>query len=184
VAKRRRQKNLRTITPDGRKLTAFIVEERQRQYQAGEKWALLDAADLCARTAMPMPQWLAQEFCDRYMVWYLFKMRSLDEAFGVERKGMRIEDKARRAMLMPRVSLRVVELHAQGVPVDPNLFDRVGEELEISGGLANSIFYDRNNHWLAFFRAQLKFYVNRNLRRNTPHQICDIWRPSERNGGS
>ena len=59
-------------------------------------------------------------------------------------------------MLMPRVSLRVVELHAQGAPIDSNLFDRIGEEMKISGGLANRIYYDIDNRWPAFFRLQRK----------------------------
>lgn len=64
-----------------KKFAALAVELRRKQFEAGEGWALLDAADLCARAGMAMPEWLANAFCERYLDWHLFRAKSLDTAF-------------------------------------------------------------------------------------------------------
>ena len=97
-----------------RKLTSLVLEERRKQFKAGEVWALLDAVDLCARSGTAMPLWLVDAFCERYVQWRLFRVKTLDEAFKVTRKkGTHIEPAARREWLKPRVVLEVMRLRAE-----------------------------------------------------------------------
>ena len=60
-----------------RRLILLVVEERRKQFEAGEEWALLDAVDVCLRTGMPVPLWAATLFasatcggiCSRRKAW-------------------------------------------------------------------------------------------------------------------
>jgi hypothetical protein len=132
-----------------RKLTVLAVEERRRQFEAGEDWALLDAVDFCARAGMPMPEWLVQAFCDRYVDWCLFRVKSLDDAFKVKRpKKMKLKARERRERLKPQVVLWVLRLQRERrVPFDEALFERVGKQLGIGKTTANKIYYASDNHW-------------------------------------
>lgn len=143
------------------KLTAQMVEKLRRKYEGGvddqdreqppDPAALLDAIDFCARAGMPMPRWLAEAWCARYEDWMLFRAKSLDEAFGVSRpKGMHIDGAAQRQRLKARVVLEVLRLHGEEkLPIDQDLFDRVGKVLGIGGGLVNKIYY-KDNPWRDF----------------------------------
>jgi hypothetical protein len=134
----------------------LLVEKRRKQFEAGEEWALLDAVDFCARAGMTMPLWLANAFCERYLDWFLFQVKTLDEAFKVEgdRKGKHIERRARREWLKPRVVLEVLRLHdpeGENMPLDDVLFERVGETLGCGKTLAKDLYYDveGDNPWAA-----------------------------------
>jgi hypothetical protein len=137
------------LTQKLRQLTAAFVKQRRKQFEAGEEWALIDTVDLCARMGMAMPVWLASAFCERYMSWYLYKVKTLDKAFGVERKGFRVKDRARREQLRPRIALGVLELHAdgQGMPIDEGIFDEIAAEfrknkIKVRGGTVRKIYYE------------------------------------------
>ena len=138
-----------------RKLASLMLEERRKQFKAGEEWALLDAVDLCARSGTAMPLWLVDAFCERYVQWRLFRVKTLDEAFEVTRKrGMHIELAARREWLKPRVVLEVMRLRAEhNVPLGDGLFEQVGEKFGISRAAASEIYYDRENHWRTLLRT-------------------------------
>ena len=102
-----------------------------------------------------MPLWLVDAFCERYVQWRLFKVKTLDEAFKVMRKkGMHIEPAARREWLKPRVVLEVMRLRAEhNVPLGDGLFEQVGEMFGISRVVASEIYYDRENHWRTLLRT-------------------------------
>jgi hypothetical protein len=132
------------------KLTLRVVEERHKQFGAGEDWALLDAVDFCARAGVVMPEWLAEAFCQRYLDWHLFQAKTLADAFGVARsKREHAKKRADRERLKPRVVLEVLRQRRKDetLAIDEELFRRVGEVLNISGGQANKIYYDSANHW-------------------------------------
>jgi hypothetical protein len=133
------------------KLAALVVEERRKLFEAGQDWALLDAADFCARTGMVMPKWLANAFCERYLDWYLFRAKTLDTAFGVKRgKGMHVDDRMHREWLKPRVVLEVLRLtdpEGEDMAFDERLFACVGKKFGIKKTLANEVYYDADNHW-------------------------------------
>jgi hypothetical protein len=137
------------LTQKLRQLTAAFVERRREQFEAGEEWALIDAVDLCARMGMAMPVWLATAFCERYMSWSVYKVKTLDKAFGVERKGFRVKDRARRERLRPRIVWLILELHAdgQGMPMDERIFAKVAKELKkdgikVGGSTVRDIYYE------------------------------------------
>jgi HD-like signal output (HDOD) protein len=125
-----------------------VIEERRKQFEAGQDWALLDAVDFCARAGMAMPTWLANAFCERYMAYHLFKAKTLDQAFGAKRpKHTQIGALAKREWLKPRVVYEVLRLRKDNVPFGEELFERVGEKLGIGKTLANEIYYDPENPW-------------------------------------
>lgn len=123
------------------KLTRLLVKERRKQFEAGEDWALLDAVDFCAHAGMRMPVWLANAFCQRYANWRLFRVRSLDKAFKVERKGARRSERAQREWLKPRVVWQVLRLRTK-MAIDDALFELVGKSLDISSSTARDIYYE------------------------------------------
>ncbi|MET0706635.1 MAG: hypothetical protein ABWY82_07285, partial [Tardiphaga sp.] len=60
------------------KITEPLIDDRRRRFEAGDKAALLDAVDLCARAGLPMPGWLAEAYCAAYAHWAAYRARSLD----------------------------------------------------------------------------------------------------------
>ena len=127
------------------------VEECRKRFDAGDNAALLEAANLCAMAGTAMPQWLAEAFCARFLDWYLFQAKTLDEAFKITRKGKHTDKAARRERLRPRVAEAVGRL---GLPIDEHLFRVIGAELHISGAVAREIYYEpATKRWLQFFAA-------------------------------
>jgi hypothetical protein len=145
-----------------RKLRALAVERRRQQFEAGEEWALIDAVDLCARGGMAMPAWLADAFKERYLSWRLYRVKTLDEAFGVERPGIHPKRRALREWLRPRIALLMLELHAhgQGMPIDEQIFAEVAAKLNIKGvrgSTVRDIYYESETvSWLRFAGVQLE----------------------------
>jgi hypothetical protein len=102
---------------------------------------------------MPMPLWLAEAFCERYLSWRLFQSKTLDEAVKVERpKSTHISTRARHIRLHPRVVLEIQRLlRVKRVPIDEALFAEVGKNLGISRTLASKVYYDPTNPWRQMF---------------------------------
>ena len=136
------------------RLTPRLVEERRKQFEAGDQGALLDALDLCLRSGVRVPGWLVNVFCDRYLDWLLFRAGTLDDAFRVKRpKGMQLKRRASREALKPRVVIEVIRLRRLGLKKDETLFKKVGKVLNIRRSLASQIYYDKANHWRKFLEA-------------------------------
>jgi len=133
--------------------TDRAIERCRKRYETGEAKALLDAIDLCARSGSAMPLWLAEAFCACYDKWFRYRVKTLDQAFGVERKGERISDRRSRETLKPHVALEVSRLHRkEKLPIDEALFERVGEKFKIPMGTARDIYY-KDNFWRGLFEA-------------------------------
>jgi hypothetical protein len=134
-------------------LAAQMVARCKARYEAGDAAALLDAIDWCARSGLPMPSWLAEAFCERYVRWVKFE-GSLDEVFAVQRpKGKHIQKRARREWLRPRVVMQVTKLNRGGAPLDDGTFELVGTGFSgtgfsVSGGLVKKIYYEPASAWL------------------------------------
>ena len=117
------------------------MELHWTQFEATDDgYFLLSAIDLCLRTGRAVPLPFAQQFCDRFLRFASFQERTLDEAFSVPRRK-RFGDAKKRYGLMPSVVKRVSDLYQAGATIDGALFDRVGEELGISGSQANKLYY-------------------------------------------
>jgi hypothetical protein len=127
------------------KLTDLAIEDCRRRFEAGDAKALLEAIDFCARSGTAMPLWLGEAVCARFDRWFRYDVKSLDQAFGVERKGERISDRKLRQSLQPRVAWEVIKLHKEEkLPIDDALFERVGKMLNIPMGTARDIYYKDN----------------------------------------
>jgi hypothetical protein len=134
------------------KITERLIEDCRHRFEAGDKTALLDAIDFCGRSATVMPVWLAEAYCAAYTEWTTYKVRSLDQAFGVERKGRRIRDLQKGYASKAAVAIEVSKLHQEGVPIDEGLFEQVGEKLNIPTGQVRALYYESNS-WRQFNEA-------------------------------
>ena len=86
--------------------------------------------DACLRTGRKVPRWAAQEFSDRIENWFRAQVKTLDEAFGVQRPpGELSAGRKKREHLRPYIVLRALSLNKfQGVPIDDGMFERVARE--------------------------------------------------------
>jgi hypothetical protein len=130
------------ISPGRNTLTKRYVEKCHKRFDAGEGEALLDAIDGCARGGMTLPLWVGEAFCVRYVSWARFEARTLDEAFGVTRRGMHVASRNQRERLRLHVVLLVIQLHEEGMPIDDKLFAQAGADLGIGGARAKVIYYE------------------------------------------
>jgi hypothetical protein len=135
------------------KLTDLAIEDCRKRFEAGDATFLLHAIDYCARSGSAMPLWLGEAVCARFDSWFRYEIKSLDQAFGVERKGERISNRNSRERLKPHVAWEVSRLHREEhLPVDEALFERVGNTFKISMGTARAIYYN-DNPWRKLFEA-------------------------------
>jgi hypothetical protein len=135
--------------------TESMIEDCRHRFAAGDKTALLDAIDFCARSGTVMPMWLTEAYCAVYTEWATYGVRSLDEAFGVDhaRKGRKLPALQERESLKAAVVIEVDKLRGERVTADEFLFERVGEALNVPMGTVRSIYYDKTNHWRQFNKA-------------------------------
>lgn len=112
------------------KPTKALVECCRKQHAGGNPLMLLIAVDACLRTGRKVPRWAAQEFSDRIENWFRAQVKTLDEAFGVQRPpGEHSAGRKKREHLRPYIVLRVLALNKfQGVPIDDGMFERVARE--------------------------------------------------------
>ena len=134
------------------KFTELMIEDCRHRFEAGDKTALLDAVDFCARSGTVMPVWLAEAYCAGYTAWATYKVRSLDQAFDVVRKGRRIPDLQEAYASKAVVVIEVNKLHQEEVPIDEGLFAVVGEKLNIPMGQVRALYHE-DNPWRQFKEA-------------------------------
>ena len=121
-----------------------------------------------------MPIWLSNAYSSSYVAWLKYQVKTLDQAFGVQRKGQRIPGRRERELLKPRVVIEVDKLHRQqGLPIDEALFELVGEALQIKPGMARDIYYT-DNGWREFIEAIL-----RNHSPDLPEPTLNVSNPNE-----
>ena len=143
------------------KIADRAIEDCRKRFEAGEAAALLDALDYCARSGTAMPLWLAKAYCSRYISWRTYEVKTLDQAFGVERKGERIPERRTRILLAPHVAMEVDTLHRQEkLPIDEALFERVGKILDITPGMARDIYYE-DKTWRTLLKVMPRKPPNR-----------------------
>jgi hypothetical protein len=121
----------------------FVATDRalaalHRRHDAGDRSALLDAIEVLSHN---FPVWVRDGFLAAWWRYCRYDVATLDEAFGVERrKGQHLAPAQKRELLRPQVILEVYCRHAKGEPLDQGTFDRVGDELNISGSEVAKIF--------------------------------------------
>jgi hypothetical protein len=125
---------------------------RQR-YEAGDNRALLDTLLYCFTCGVRPPLWAALEYGKHYTTWRKFKVRSLDEAFGVVREGIHIEQAAlserRKMTVVVVVEYLKREAKQQGEPrlSDNKALIRAAALLGTSEGEARKLYRARDNLW-------------------------------------
>jgi hypothetical protein len=145
---------------------APVREHYWNLFQAGMDWALFELVVWYIASGRAPPAEITTEFVQRYDRWLKFEVRTLDEAFKMERpKGLHISDRAIRERYRFYIAGRVAELHrgGAGMPIDRGLFDTIAAEIVgggMSGALAEKIYYESSEHYrrvaAALFRESPK----------------------------
>jgi hypothetical protein len=143
--------------------TERLVEQYRERFMAGNNpGVLLDAIDLCARAALPMPLWLAEAFTERYARWASYEAETLDVAFDVERpKGKHLGTQAERERLRHAVVFEVERRHRDGANIDTSLFEAIGREFGIGGHTkVSEIYYEAESYGLRKLVATIPVIIN------------------------
>ena len=118
----------------------------QQRFEQGDNSALLLAVLDWLHLSVP-PDWVKENFAERFFAWYFYDTMTLDAAFGVERpKRYRRNPRRLRSKLRPVIVFLVEQLHAQeGLPLGTGaeVFDRVGDMLGVKGRYVGAVYYER-----------------------------------------
>jgi len=128
----------------------YFEKMLKRQFEAGDKSALLQAIYGCLQLRRPMPEWLQVAFLNACEAAERFGIRSWDEVFGRPvPKGTHLETEKRNAELRFLIIGRVKELRTE-MPIDRSLFEKIGRELNppLKGTTVSEIYYDKRNYEL------------------------------------
>jgi len=127
------------------------VEQLRKSYETGERFALMNALRICARCALPMPDWVARAYIRGYDAVVNARSKSWDEAFGEPYpKGTHLNALRKRRKFQFAVWNRVMEAKHRGVPTDEALFEQIGEEFGIKKTLAQEYFASVKAFWKRF----------------------------------
>jgi hypothetical protein len=121
------------------------LDTLKAQFEAGDGFALLQAIRKCANHNLVMPDWVTQNYIDRFDRVLNCKLASWDEAFGKPYpKGKHISNLRDRRSLRLQVYIRVREILAadKSIPIDNELFSSVGAKLGIRKTLCNELYYE------------------------------------------
>lgn len=138
------------------------LEEYRLMFEAGYADALMLALLFCAKCRIAMPDWVDWEL---HQAWHRFVNRTADdlgEAFGIQwPKGKHKAAYQKKRRLEFDVYNRV---RKSGRPIDDQLFEDVGRELNIGKRLASEYYYSAKkklNSMPAAAGALLKPYMKK-----------------------
>jgi hypothetical protein len=115
------------------------------RYRAGNDQALLDLIIWSLSGGRLPPVDAITAFVARYDRWRAEEVRTLDEAFKVQRqKGVHIRGgRFTRGRLRPYIAVRAAELHkGENMPIDRGLFETIAVELKIGTSTVEKIYYE------------------------------------------
>jgi hypothetical protein len=116
---------------------------------------LLIAIDFCLRTGRRVPPHLATEFCSRLVEFWTYRAKSLDQAFGVSRKGKHLgKERQYHALVIP-ITARIEQRHRSGQPIDIRMREAVANEFRLTYSRVKDI-YERGLKELPWIAALLK----------------------------
>jgi hypothetical protein len=110
-------------------------EKLQQGVANGEGYWIIEAmlsALVLVQNDDPFPKWLATAALAKLERYGNFEVRTLDEAFGVTRKGMNLAAQRRTLRDIENATFDVAVLHSAGLPIDDGIFDEVGSQYGIS----------------------------------------------------
>jgi hypothetical protein len=127
----------------GRALHEGYLAYYRKQYESGHFDGVLHAVDICLRSGRKVPLWAVQPFCDCFLNWAAFRVRTLDEAFKTPPLSKRKFNAARmHNRLRPQLVHRVVQLNiVEGMPLGGELFAKVANEQRTSEATVRRIYY-------------------------------------------
>lgn len=127
----------------------------QKAFADGDKRAAMHAVYLCCSHDLPIPDWAAKAFITGYQKVLGCNVATWDEAFGPPfRKGFRIHDARKRREQWPQIGPAVVKAILEDrMPIDPGLFEQVGERLGIGARQVRDTWYGPQG---VIFRKQVK----------------------------
>lgn len=132
--------NTEHVTPES------ILEQFRRTVEDGDANAVLDAVSTAATLHLPMPPWLSTVVTGAIADYKNHDTKTLDEAFGLQRpKGQRqdaVQSELRNALY---VIAEVLRLHANGQPVDGQIFEEAGATCGVKKTTAETWFYKNKN---------------------------------------
>tara|TARA_R110001599_G_scaffold241193_3_gene440807 strand:+ start:21482 stop:22015 length:534 start_codon:yes stop_codon:yes gene_type:complete len=109
----------------------------------GDTTALPYALAICAHHGLAMPNWLSEVIYNGIVSWHNFETGTLDDAFGVSRKGRRKPDELNYRRHRDSVFQRVLVRVQDGESVDDELFELIADEMNagFAGGTCKRWFY-------------------------------------------
>jgi hypothetical protein len=131
-------------------LKALLASYRKR-FETGDRQALVQAIELCLACRIVPEDWIATNGSACFRAWFGYDRATLDEAFGVERKGEHFPRQHKKERLRPLILFRLYALHhLEGAPIGKTTFETVPKEFGVSGSYVNDLVYkDRKGRALA-----------------------------------
>jgi hypothetical protein len=119
------------------------LETLERQYAAGDRFALLHAIRVCANHDLVIPLRAALAYIRCFDAVLTCRTDAWDDAFGRPYPpGMHIAKARQRRQLRFQIYNRVQAiLRSERTPIDEALFERVGDEFDIGKTLCNKLYY-------------------------------------------
>jgi hypothetical protein len=114
------------------------VESLREIYGRGEKDAIMEGLYLCILCGFPIPEWLARAYIDAYSKVNRLLARSWDDVFGRPHpKGTNLLSKRKKleAGLLIFCRISYIKNRWPQIPVNEELFERVGEDVARKIGL-------------------------------------------------
>jgi len=128
------------------------LEAERKNYEGGEKMALLAAIRICALHELPLPDWTAKAFIQRYGEVLNCRTGSWDEAFGQPYPGKHVPDLRQRRELRVMVPMRIKELRSQDDPPPMNasrkhegVYNQVAREFGVGRTYVTELWKDHKN---------------------------------------
>jgi hypothetical protein len=125
---------------------APLLARLWERFQAGDNQALFDLIVWSLAGGQAPPPEASTAFVERYDRWFKLEVRTLDEAFGVERhKGRQIDDlAAERERLRPYIVLRV-EAWRKDKPAGRELFETIAKDFGKSRRYVEELYYEKES---------------------------------------
>jgi hypothetical protein len=119
-----------------------MMDEASRDFDAGDKGALLGAIFLCLEYDEVAPAWVKAYYRDAFLRVISHDFGSWDDAFGRPlKKGAQLAAARRKKGLEISVLNKVWERYVAGQSITKSLFDSIGKEVGVSGTVASEIYH-------------------------------------------
>jgi hypothetical protein len=126
-------------------MVANFLDQCRVEFEAGNKWCLMQALMVCAQEKRVMPPWAAIAYKQAYDTMRNAEAKSWDEVFGrVYPKGTNFSALKKMRKLKWDLFFHVRELLKSENPpaLNNDLFEKVGAEFHIGRSLASEYYYE------------------------------------------